>query len=271
MTQAFNLSQLANKVNSTGQLDASTGLTNATPVANGGTGLSTTPTNGKLLIGNGTGYTLANLTAGANMTITNAAGSITLNSTSQSGANSRLFTSSGTFTVPDGVTSVKVTVFGGGGGGATSGFGGPNTASGGFGGVAVGFYTVTPLAVISATVGVGGVGVYSTSASALGGNGGASSFGSLISASGGTGGSAGSTSVNGTDGIGTNGTISNYITTAGISGFAGSTTRMVDVQTALVWSATSSFMPGAQGFYVNRPAYGFVGTGGVGGAVLVEW
>jgi hypothetical protein len=38
MTQAFNLSQLANRVNSTGQLDASTGLVNGVPLANGGTG-----------------------------------------------------------------------------------------------------------------------------------------------------------------------------------------------------------------------------------------
>lgn len=41
MTQAFNLSQLANQVNSAGQLDASTGLTNAVPVANGGSGATT--------------------------------------------------------------------------------------------------------------------------------------------------------------------------------------------------------------------------------------
>jgi hypothetical protein len=41
MTQAFNLSQLANNLNSSGQLDATDGLTNAVPVANGGTGAST--------------------------------------------------------------------------------------------------------------------------------------------------------------------------------------------------------------------------------------
>lgn len=33
MTQAFNLSQLANKVNSAGQIDASTGLYNGVPSA----------------------------------------------------------------------------------------------------------------------------------------------------------------------------------------------------------------------------------------------
>lgn len=44
----------------------------------GGTGVTTTPTNGQLLIGNGTGYTLATLTAGSHVTITNGAGSITV-------------------------------------------------------------------------------------------------------------------------------------------------------------------------------------------------
>jgi Flp pilus assembly protein TadG len=38
MTQAFNLSQLANRLDSTGHLDASTGLINGVPFANGGTG-----------------------------------------------------------------------------------------------------------------------------------------------------------------------------------------------------------------------------------------
>jgi len=50
-------------------------------VANGGTGLNTTPTNGQLLIGNGTGYTLATITAGTGISITNAAGAVTIAST----------------------------------------------------------------------------------------------------------------------------------------------------------------------------------------------
>lgn len=47
MTQAFNLSQLANNANSSGQLDASVGLFNATPIANGGTA-ATDETNAKI-------------------------------------------------------------------------------------------------------------------------------------------------------------------------------------------------------------------------------
>lgn len=46
--------------------------------ANGGTGLSATPTNGQLLIGNAAGYTLNTLTPGAGISITNGAGTITL-------------------------------------------------------------------------------------------------------------------------------------------------------------------------------------------------
>ena len=45
--------------------------------AYGGTGLTATPTNGQLLIGNGTGYTLSTLTAGTGLTIANSAGAIT--------------------------------------------------------------------------------------------------------------------------------------------------------------------------------------------------
>jgi hypothetical protein len=50
------------------------------PIANGGTNLTATPTDGQLLIGNtaGSGYTLATLTAGTNVSITNGAGSISI-------------------------------------------------------------------------------------------------------------------------------------------------------------------------------------------------
>ena len=49
-----------------------------TPIINGGTGLGTIPTNGQLLIGNGTGYTLRTLTASTGITVTNGAGTITI-------------------------------------------------------------------------------------------------------------------------------------------------------------------------------------------------
>lgn len=71
--------QASNNVSITG--GSITGITDLA-VADGGTGVSTTPTNGQLLIGNGTGYTVANLTAGSNVTITNGSGSISIAATS---------------------------------------------------------------------------------------------------------------------------------------------------------------------------------------------
>ena len=53
-------------------------LTGILPVAKGGTNLSSIPTNGQLLIGNGTGYSVANVIAGSGITITNGAGSISI-------------------------------------------------------------------------------------------------------------------------------------------------------------------------------------------------
>jgi hypothetical protein len=55
------------------------------PIANGGTGLTTTPANGALDIGNGTGFTRTTLTAGTGVTITNASGAITINATGTGG------------------------------------------------------------------------------------------------------------------------------------------------------------------------------------------
>jgi hypothetical protein len=59
------------------------------PITTSGTlavSLASTPTNGQLLIGNGTGFSYANLTAGSNVTITNSSGGITIASTSSGGA-----------------------------------------------------------------------------------------------------------------------------------------------------------------------------------------
>jgi hypothetical protein len=51
------------------------------PVTSGGTGLGTIPTNGQLLIGNGTGYTLNTLGGGAGISVTNGLGTITVANT----------------------------------------------------------------------------------------------------------------------------------------------------------------------------------------------
>jgi hypothetical protein len=68
-----------------GKIGLTTHVSGTLPISNGGTNVSSTPSNGQLLIGNGTGYTLSTLTAGTNITITNSAGSVTINSTGGGG------------------------------------------------------------------------------------------------------------------------------------------------------------------------------------------
>ena len=132
MTQAFNLSQFANKVNSSGLADLTTAVTGTLPVANGGTN-QTTYTNGQLLIGNTTGNTLtkSTLTAGSGVTITNGSGAITIAAAAGQIQN-ELFVGPGTWTCPAYTTQVKVTVIGGGGSSAGPGTGGGTSSFGPF-------------------------------------------------------------------------------------------------------------------------------------------
>jgi hypothetical protein len=74
------------------------------PTTSGGTGLTTIPTNGQLLIGNGTGYSLATLTAGANVTITNSAGGITIAASGGGGGGVSSVTGSGNIASSGGST-----------------------------------------------------------------------------------------------------------------------------------------------------------------------
>ena len=53
----------------------------ALAVTSGGTGLTTIPTNGQLLIGNGTGYTLNTLATGSGISVANGVGTITVSNT----------------------------------------------------------------------------------------------------------------------------------------------------------------------------------------------
>jgi hypothetical protein len=69
--------------------------TAAIPVTSGGTGIVSTPSNGELLIGNGTGYTKSTLTAGANVTITNGVGGITIAAASGGGGSVTSINASG--------------------------------------------------------------------------------------------------------------------------------------------------------------------------------
>ena len=79
--ELFGTLQTASQTNVTGVGTLTTGTWQASVIGSqyGGTGLNgASASNGQLLIGNGSGYTLSTLTEGQSMTITNAGGSITL-------------------------------------------------------------------------------------------------------------------------------------------------------------------------------------------------
>jgi hypothetical protein len=174
-------------------------------------------------------------------------------------SNIQVFTASGTFTVPAGITKVKATVVGGGGnGGLGSGSG---ATGGGGGGTAIGIFTVSPSSSHAVTVG---------------GAGGTSSFGSLCSATGGASGVTGSTNAGGLGGIGTGGQIN-------IRGGTGSNTNNTSIggegagsylggssgsaEGASSARGGSQYGGGAQGGNLNSPS----GGTGASGVVIVEW
>ena len=102
--------------------------------------------------------------------------------TAYTGARVQVFSSSGTFTVPAGVTAVWVQIFGGGGGGSGS----ITSWAGARGGAGMSYVSgLTPGASISVTVGSGGAGA--AAGVTTGSSGGTSSFGSYCSATGGAG------------------------------------------------------------------------------------
>ena len=127
MTQALNLANFANNLNTSGAT-SNAGLQNSTisGVALGsnlnaltiGTGLSGSSYNGSsaVTIAN-TGVT--SITAGTGITVSGSTGGVTINSTVTSpyvGQKYQMFTASGTFTPVSGITAYKITLCGGGGG-----------------------------------------------------------------------------------------------------------------------------------------------------------
>ena len=130
------------------------------------------------------------------------------------------FTASGSWTCPEGVTTVYIDACGGGGGGAYSS---PGAAGGGGGGGAAGVIgasiSVTPGTTYVITV--GGPGAAGTSSSVNGVAGGATSFGSLLVLNGGGGGlsSAGAGAGGGTGGnAGTAGALNGGVSFGGSGG-----------------------------------------------------
>jgi hypothetical protein len=210
---------------------------------------------------------LGGVKVGSGLTITSGV----LSSTAGGFGNMQVFTSSGTFTVPAGVTKVKVHVTGGGGGATME----PGTAGGG-GGTAIKIISgLTPGASITVTVGGGGGPASSYNGSGTGGTGGTSSFGGYCSATGGAGGVSVSQK-GGAGGIGSNGDLN----LAGDPGFGGDADSGPNPNGgssfwgggALGWDGSSTGNGrnyGGGGGATNLGA----GTGGAGsgGVVVVEY
>ena len=183
------------------------------------------------------------------------------------------FTSSGTFTVPSGITSLKVVALGGGGGG------GHNSATivtqnsgggGGGGGMCISSLSVTAGESLTVTVGSGG--------SAGGGNGGNSqvlrSSSLLIGGGGGSGGAQGSNS-GGSGGTGTNPSGSGADASVQLDGGAGGSGGIGFVFSAAIGGGGGGGAAGANGSFGgadggaggsgNAGASSSVGGGGGGG------
>jgi hypothetical protein len=172
--------------------NASTLTSGTLPVTAGGTGKSTISAN-NVILGNGTDAVqeVAPGTAN-NILVSDGTKWVSGNATTfgigvtSGGGRGTIFTSNGTFTVPLGISQVKVTVIGGGGGFIVS----PNLqfgSNGGDGGVAV-KYVSGLVAGQNITVTVGTKGTSVNSFVGIAGTGGTSSFGSFAVATGGGGG-----------------------------------------------------------------------------------
>jgi hypothetical protein len=195
------------------------------------------------------------------------------------GPSAQVFTSNGTFTIPPGITKLRVTVVGGGGAGGGGVNAGAYGAGGGSGGLAIKFLSgLTPGNTLTVTIGAAGAG-----AAGNGGSGGNSSVTSgtqvisAVTANGGSGGvSSGSFASGGTGGTATGGDLN-------MTGNAGGATFVAGVGGA---GAASVF----GGQTVNPPAVpvggqtlgsggsgagnnGSTNNGGTGsaGIVIFEW
>lgn len=202
MTQAYNLSQLANNLNTSGQLDATDGLVNAVPVSNGGTGASTQSvarsnldvpsTSGSGASGtwnidiNGSATSAGTVTSTINSGVTATTQPNGDNSTKVATTafvqnaigipvNVQTFNSTGVWTKPgNGQTMARIQVWGGGGGGGRYYSGVPPTSGAGGGYMEITVPLSYLAATVTAVVGSGGAGA--TTSAQYGGAGGSSSF-----------------------------------------------------------------------------------------------
>ena len=260
------------------QVDLTTDVTGILPVANGGTGAATLAAN-NVLLGNGTGALQEVAPGTAGNVLTSAGGTWTSAAlTPYAGPNADPKTSgTGTFTIPTGITRIKVTVVGGGGGSSGCQAGQNLATGGGGGGTAVKWLTgLTPNNTLNYSVGAGGTagaspnaaggaGAASTVSSGtetittITGNGGA---GGVYSSAGGNGGTAtnGDLNVSGSDGNNASGGTSLFS-----NGFVATQSPSYRV------TATAGNGYGGGASAATQPAGNVAGAAGSGGLVIFEW
>lgn len=201
---------------------------------------------------------------------------------SYAGFGGQVFTAPGTFTIPTGVTKLKVTVIGGGGGqnGFSTALPSPAGASqaGGGGGGAIGYLTgLTPGGTLAVTVGAGGAG--GASNAGLAGSGGTSSVSSgtqTITAVTATGASSALQTGNGNSGVGSGGSINLYGGSYTSVGFGSSCSPFNPPSTnrALLTPSAPTYVTynyGNGGSGGGSFPYGGPGGAGSGGIVVFEW
>ncbi len=177
------------------------------------------------------------------------------------GMNIQVFTTNGTFTIPTGVTRIRVDIVGGGGGGGKSGSGGNG---GGGGGWRFGVFDVTPEVNYIVTVGSGGSG----GSGNIGGNGGNTSFGSLMTADGGKGNGVGGGSIGGNGGF--NGTGGSIGCNGGVGGSSGGNYSGGGGKSGGNGGSYGGGGGGGKSF-IDYSNPGFSAGAGATGVVVVQW
>jgi len=196
-----------------------------------------------------------------------------------SGASGQVFTASGTFTIPTGITRVKVTIIGGGGGGGGGNAGGecnPSYSGGGGGGAgaAVKWLTsLTPGNTLTVTRGAGGGGGAGGDPAFSGTSGGTSSVASgtetitTVSATGGAGGGHDTGNSGGAGGTGSSGDLNVAGGGGNANGGVGGSSMMGGAGIAL-GGAGGVYGGGGGGGNSNGSS---VGGAGANGVIFFEW
>lgn len=181
------------------------------------------------------------------------------------GKNYQVFTSTGTFTVPTGITKVNVQICGGGGGSAGLANGGPS-AGGGAGGFSFGVVNVS--ATTSIEVDIGAAGALGAAGNNPGGNGGTTRFSTFMSTTGGNGSTGGGTmTTGGVGGTATGGTVNSSGQQGGSSTVV-STTYLYGIGASGPFGIT--YCSGGNGVQIAT-GNSIPGLAGTAGLAIVNW